>query len=370
MIGRRGLYGLCIALLLVTLVPVPAWARGDVEKDRAFLAGLFDTHVRPRVGAFAAAATDLAERMDRFCGTPDATGLTSAMEGWTLTMDAWAGVQHIRPGPLLLDARSDRIAFWPERRNIVARQLGQLLAARDPKALEPQGIRQQSAAVQGLTALERLLFGEDVSVAAFSTGEAGAYRCALGRSIARNVAALADEVRAGWTAIGPSLVAGQGTPVGETATVAVNNLYASAITMMQIVVDQKLLAPLGASLTDAKPAVAESHRAGRSLRAIAINLEALRAMLLGENGGPGFVSLLADTADGRALRTDVAGTFTEARAAIAAVPGRMERAVTDPKARPAVEAAFRAAKAAQTVMVQRLPPHLGIMVGFNELDGD
>lgn len=357
------------AAAAVLAFATPSVAR-DAAHDRAFLAGLFDTHIRPRVGTFAEAASDLSQRMERFCASPDATGLGGVRDAWNSTMDGWAGVQHLRPGPLLLQDRTDRIAFWPERRGIVQRQLGQLLNARDPKLLEADGIRQQSAAVQGMTALERLLFGEGATLAAFTDGEAGRYRCGLAVAIGRNVAGLADEVRTGWMALGPALAAGQNTAVGEDEGAAVNNLYTSAVTAMQVVVDQKILQPLGSSPADAKPALAESGRAGRSLRAIALNLEALRAFLLGENGGPGYVSLLPDTADARTARTDAAGSFTDARAAVAAVSRPLTDAVGDPKARPGVEAAFKSAKAAQTVMTQRLPPLLGIPLGFNELDGD
>ncbi|HEY0835596.1 MAG TPA: imelysin family protein, partial [Azospirillum sp.] len=189
-------------------------------------------------------------------------------------------------------------------------------------------------------------------------------------AVARNVAALGAEVRDGWAALGPQLVAGAATPVGGNATEAVDNLYASLVTAVQIVVDQKLLIPLGESIADAKPALAESARAGRSLKNIEINLTAMRAMVLGEDGGPGFAALLPGTAEGAAARKAVAKAFDDASAAIKAVPAPLDKAVAAPRQRKTVEAAFRAAKGVQTVLVQTLPPLIGVSLGFNELDGD
>ncbi|HYH22322.1 MAG TPA: imelysin family protein [Azospirillum sp.] len=370
---RRMFLALVPAVAVALLVPgEPAQAR-TAEQDKDLLAGLVRTHVEKRTGALATATSDLAARVERFCAGPDAAGLEGVRAGYGAAMDAWAGVQHLRPGPLLLEMRSDRIAFWPERRNIVTRQVEQLLGARDPKALEPAAFAKQSAAVQGLTAVERLLFGDGVTAASFGGaggGETGGHRCALTLAVARNVARLGTEVRDGWAVLGPQLVAGATTPVGASAKEAVDNLYASLVTALQVVVDQKLLIPLGESLADAKPALAESARAGRSLKNIEINLAAMRAMVLGEDGGPGFAALLPDNAEGTAARKAVAKAFDDAAAAVKAVPVSLDKAVADPKQRKTVEAAFRAAKSVQTVLVQKFPPLIGVTLGFNELDGD
>lgn len=366
---RRMFLALVPAVAAALLVPGGFALARTAAQDKELLAGLVRTHVEKRADALAAATSDLAARVERFCAAPDAAGLENARAGYGAAMDAWAAVQHIRPGPLLLEMRSDRIAFWPERRNIVARQVEQLLAARDPKALEPAAFAKQSAAVQGLTAVERLMYGDGVTAAAFG-GEAGGHRCALTLAVARNVARLGGEVRDGWAALGPQLAAGAATPVGASAKEAVDNLYASLVTALQVVVDQKLLIPLGESPAEAKPALAESARAGRSLKNIEINLAAMRAMVLGEGGGPGFAALLPDNAEGAAARGAVAKAFDDAAAAVKAVPVPLDKAVADAKQRKTVEAAFRAAKGVQTVLVQKLPPLIGVTLGFNELDGD
>lgn len=369
MLHRRLFLSTAAGLCLLAALPAAASAR-TADGDRAFLSALVGTHIRPRVDALAAAATDAVGRIDRFCAAPDTAGLAAAREGYVAVMDRWAGAQHLRPGPLLLEMRSDRIAFWPERRGIVARQLGQLLASRDPKVLEPGALARQSAAVQGLTALERLLFDDGTDAAKFTGDEAGAYRCALTRAVARNVAALSGEVRDGWAALAPALAAGEPTPVGTNATEAVTNLYLSLVTAMQIVVDLKILIPLGPTIGEAKPTLAESVRAGRSLRNIALNLAGMQGMMEGENGGPGYLSLLPATDDGAEAKRATTAAFAGAHHAVTEITTTLDRAVVDPATRPRVEALFRTAKMAQTAATRTLPPLLDITLGFNELDGD
>ncbi|NYZ12572.1 imelysin family protein [Azospirillum sp. RWY-5-1] len=356
-----------VGAAVLASLPLPALAR-TADGDRAFLSALLSSHITPRIGTLAATTAGLHTALDRFCAAPDAAGLTAARAAFAAAMDGWAGAQHLRPGPLLLETRTDRFAFWPERRNIVARQLGQILNARDPKLLEPGAIAKQSAAVQGMTALERLLHDDGVTAASFTGGEAGAFRCTLAVAVARNAAAIATEVRDGWAGLAPKLTAGEATPVGANPTEAVNNLYASVVTMTQIVVDQKLLIPLGASAAEAKPGLAEAVRAGRSLAMIAGNLQAIRAIMLGEAGGPGFAALAPDNAAGNAARADAAKAFDAALAAVKAIDRPLDRAIAE--TRPKVEVAFKAAKAAQTVVNFTLPPLIDVTLGFNELDGD
>ena len=351
---RRIVLGLMSAAAVAALLPrTPAFAARQSDNDSAFLAGMVRTHALPRFDALAAAADAYADTLDRFAASPSAAGLEEARTAHTRVTDAWAGVQHLRPGPLTVNLRADRLSFWPERAGVVQRQIGQILRDQDPKLLQPGALARQSAAVQGLT-------GSD----------AKRFRARLAAAAARNVAAIAADARDGWKELEAPLAAGEATVLGPTPSEAVNTLYTSAVTAMQVIIDQKLMAPLGTGIEDAKPMVVEALRSGRGLRNIALNLEGLRALLMGENGGPGFVSLLPPGEDGTAAKQAVDGSFAAAIGAVAAVPGPLNKAVTDPAARQKTDAALRLIKAARVEMLGTLAPLLDITLGFNELDGD
>src|SRR5690606_25872961 len=65
----------------------------------------------------------------------------------------------------------------------------------------PGALAGQSVAVQGLTALEILIFDEKTPLGT-GTDEAARYRCALAGAIAANMHAVAGEISAGWTGDG------------------------------------------------------------------------------------------------------------------------------------------------------------------------
>lgn len=368
---RRILLGLMSAAAVAVLMPaLPAYAAREASRDTSFLVGMVHSHALPRFDALATATADYAGRLDRFAASPSPAGLEECRAAHRAVTDAWAAVQHLRPGPLTMDLRADRISFWPERAGVVTRQIGQILRDRDPKLLQPGALARQSAAVQGLTILERLLFDESVTADSFTGDDAKRFRVALAVAAARNLAAMATDARDGWRALEAPLAAGEPTILGPTPTEAVNNLFGSAITAMQIIVDQKLMAPLGASVADAKPAVVEALRSGRSLRNIALNLEGLRALMLGEGGGPGFVALLPGNADGATAKQAIDESFAAAIGAVSAIPGPLNVAVADPAPRKTVDRALRSVKAARVEMLGTLAPLLDITLGFNELDGD
>lgn len=366
---RRTLLKTAAFAAAAALLPFPATAR-DAAGDRAVLEGLLRAHIVPRMTALADAGAALVPALDRLAAQPDDAALKAARDAFFHALDAWAAAQHLRPGPLLLEQRADRLFFWPDKRGVAARQVGQLLATKDQTALAPGAASKLSAAVQGFPALERLLFDDAVKNGGSFSGEDGGYRAKLAAAVAANIAVLTAEARDGWAALAPTTLAGvEQTAVGKGPGETLNNLFLSLATAMQIVVDQKLLIPLGASAAEAKPALAEAARSGRSLKQIHGNLAGVRAMLLGENGAPGLLALAPD-AGRKAAADKTAKAFDAAAAAVAAIPETLDRAIADPRGRTKAEAALKAAKAAQSVVARDLPPLFNIAIGFNELDGD
>src|SRR6185437_5350138 len=164
-----------------------------------------------------------------------------------------------------------RFAYWPERRNIVDRQLAGLLAGSDPATLAPDSFARESVAVQGLTALERLLLGDEARQALLA-GDAGAVRrCAVATAIARNLAAIARTSLDGWRTVegDPDKA---GAPFSASPSEAAAQFLGNLLTALEVAADQKIAAPLGPSADQARPKAAEQWRSGRSLRDLRLNL--------------------------------------------------------------------------------------------------
>ncbi len=315
--------------------------------------------VTPAFKALAGATGKLAQAADDFAAAPSQDGFAALRISFDSVSDAWMQAQFFRLGPLGAQQRSERFAYWPERRPIIDKQLSALLAKPDADALAAEKFAQASVAVQGLPALERLLYG-DTARQVLSAGPEQKARIAVIRAIAHNLDGLAQELAAAWEQAesDPKLFA-------QNPEEATAQLYAGLTTGLQVVSDQKIAGPRGQTIDKAKPKIAEQWRAGRSLKNIKLNLTALRDAMTGPSG---FASLLG--ADQAALKDEIAQAFAAALAAVEAAPEPLDAAVADAEGRKKVGALLIAVNHVRDVMGQKVPPAIGISLGFNEMDGD
>ncbi|MBY0299500.1 MAG: imelysin family protein [Methylobacterium sp.] len=352
---RRWLLGLAAAALVA---PRARAAAPDHRATALRLARAFAVP-RYRVLAEATAAQDAAWRTVAAGPRADAAGLDAAFQA---AADAWAGIEMVRYGPVDEDSRYERMAHWPERRGAIGKALADLLAASD--ALTPERLRRASAAAQGLSALERLLYGEDPeSTAALRrdlAGPVGDRRRALGAAIAQGLARHAAATLAGWT--GPDGMTARlegGSP--EAAHEAVTRLATDHLAFLEAIADAKIGTVLGRSADEARPLAAEGWRAGRSLRAIRVNLDAADAF-----------TRTALAQDAAALASVLAGLDTPRAVAgrLAAGTASLGDLAGDPQQRVRVLLLRDAVRSASAVSEPVLSEALGVTVGFNSRDGD
>lgn len=312
-----------------------------------------------------AQATDAQEKAwATFTANRAAGNFTALRTAYANACDAWARAQIVKTGPIGLFLRYDRFAYWPEARNVTTRTLDALLKSREPKELTPETLARDNVAAQGLTALERLLYDGDMPEALLKApGEDAAWRVTVGLGIARNLAAIAKEVLADWTAndgVRAAIAANKPwRAIFADTPEAASLLLTDLVSAFRVMHDIKLLPVMGANAGAARPRVAESWRSGRASRNLLLNLQASEAMTK-----PFAAEITA------ANRNKLATLYAAANKAVAALPADLGEAAADAKRRPLVEAARAAIKAVQTEMAVSIPADLGVTLGFNSLDGD
>jgi predicted lipoprotein len=225
--------------------------------------------------------------------------------------------------------------------------------------LTPTEFVHATVSVQGLPALERLLYGDNARQI-LSAGAEQKARIAVMQAVAHNLELIAREAAVAWEKAGESPAVFSNDP-----DEALNQAYGDMLTGIQVIADRKVSAVLGKEIDKAHPNMAEQYRSGRSLRNIRANLDTLRVAALGPDG---FATLLPP--DKAAIKDQIAKAFDATIAAAAAVPDPLDAAVTDPEKRKSVETLLKSANALRTFMTQTVPPALGLTVGFNALDGD
>jgi predicted lipoprotein len=332
------------------------------QAARAVLA-VVDGRIIPLYRALAQAADAQEKAWEAFAPDRSTGDIQPLRAAYQTACDAWARAQVIKTGPVSLFLRYERFAYWPEARNVTQRMLDALIASNDPKELAPETLVRDSVAAQGLTALERLLYGDVTVELLRAAGRPGEWRAQVGLGISRNLTSIANDVVAEWT--GPdgmraAVAADQGWRMifADTAEAA-SLLLTDLVTAFRLMHDVKLLPVMGASADVARPRVAEAWRSGRSRRNLWLNLESARAM----------TRLWAATVPA-AHRTKLESLYAAVLNAVEAVPGALGEAAADAARRPLVESARAGIKAVQLEIAATLPADLGITLGFNSLDGD
>jgi len=337
---------------------LPETPPSNLPDYRVLLQTIARDFVIPRYVALADATRAQSEAWQEFC-ISDRKGETFAAlkDAYQGAADAWSGVELVRYGPISENFRNERMAHWPERNNAVARGLGPLLARTGSDDLSPDRIAQMSVAVQGLTALERLLYEKDSQSLMLASGQAAVRRCAVGQGIAANLARIAAEVLAGWRG-------DRGVPVqfdgmdAAALRAAVTRFSTDLLTMLQVMRDQKVEAVLGKSIETPRPLLAEGWRSGRSVRAILINLDAVQA-LTGLMVGPDV-----DGHDSMFAAIDATRDIANG------LPPDFGRLAGDAKERFRVVLLRDSLRGLHELGSVVVPVSLGITVGFNSLDGD
>ena len=140
----------------------------------------------------------------------------------------------------------------------------------------------------------------------------------------------------------------------------VSRFVTDMLTTLETIADVKLGLPLGKAGVDAaRPQLAEGWRSGRSLRAIALDLDSVAA---------GIRLLLAETPDAAPWLASAGETARRLADEIA--PATLGEAVADPKRRGGVLLLRDAVRSWRAVAAAPIAERLGVTLGFNSSDGD
>ena len=221
--------------------------------------------------------------------------MREARDAFAGTVAAWSKVEIIRFGPISQDHRFERLFFWPDPKGLGLKQIQDALAKQEVTVTEPDEIAGKSVALQGLPALEYLLYGDDGNL----PKEERDFRCRFGLAVATNVDRIAKSVVEGWREgsayekafLGPA----PADPYYHAPKEVTLDLFKAFATGIELVRDQKLGKPLGASPAEAKPKLAAFWRSELTFANAAGNLEGVKAIF----AQGGFAQVVAQEFGGR-----------------------------------------------------------------------
>ncbi len=138
----------------------------------------------------------LGTAVDTLCQAPASQQLQLTRKAYQESISAWGKVEFIRFGPVTRQNRYERLFFWPDRKGRGRRQVLRLLSTEDDSALKPESLARKSVAVQGLTALELVLFGKTSDDLA--RGRPNGFACRYAAAIIDNLENINSALLAEW----------------------------------------------------------------------------------------------------------------------------------------------------------------------------
>ncbi|WP_078118308.1 imelysin family protein [Thiosocius teredinicola] len=342
-----------IALLLGTVMVTAAWAE-PVNYNLA----VADEHVIPAYQKLAQTTQQLNAAAPA-CAQGE-TGLNQLRAAYRPAYLAWQGIEHLRFGPIQTLSRDYRYQLWPDKRGSVGKHLRKLLSKPDATSLDPDTFAGGSVAVQGFSALERLLFDGDTKNADDE------WRCRVIGAITANLERMSAETLAEWTEGSYAHRDMFATAIDgndyydsddELSAKLLNNLH----TQLERMVDQKLGRALREEIKRALPKRAEAWRSGLSNAALRANLQATYALYR-----VGFAPRVGN----EQLNQRIAGLFDSSLATLDALQIPIPEAVIDADARGKLVELKTQLATLNDVIGGELSQALGLPLGFNSLDGD
>lgn len=352
-----------VALMLAAPLSAPVCAQAVLPADLG--ERLARDYARPAVAKMTDAAAALEGALGDWCAKPDAAGAKRVGDAFGTLAHAWSGVEILRFGPLVQANRFERLAFWPDTRGVMPRQVQALIAAKDDALLKPGALAGRSVAVQGLPALEYVLYGEPDLLK--QTGAPGfAYACGYATAIASNVASISRDVGEAWSpqgAFGRQFAEPKpGNDLYRSSQEVAAEAMKALSTGLQFARDVKIEPVMGESAQAARPKRAAFWRSNLSTSLLAANVDALKAF---------YVAGAYPLAAGEGwMDASVRGELSSAAQTLRDVPVQLDAALASEEGRRLLTLASLTLKNAKAIVDENLAPALGVTIGFNALDGD
>ncbi|ERI50300.1 hypothetical protein N878_26275, partial [Pseudomonas sp. EGD-AK9] len=288
----------------------------------------------------------------------------AARQAFLGAQSAWAGLQPLLLGPLAEGNRAWQIQFWPDKKNLVQRQVEALV--KNKPQLSQADVESASVVVQGLSAYEYLLFDPSLDLA---QAEQKARYCPLLTAIGEHQQALAGEILGEWQ--GEQGMAAQLKRFPNERYADADEAIAELLRVQVGALDglkKKLGAPMGRqSKGIPQPYQAEAWRSAASLANLGAALASAEQLWHGSNKD-GIQALLGKDQAELVGRIDAA--YQDTRQRLAALERPLGELLDDEAGRTSLNQLYDSLGRLHRLQEGELAKALGVQIGFNAHDGD
>lgn len=294
---------------------------------------------------------------EQFCaGKAD---LVAVRNQWLATQHAWVALQPVLVPPSPADHLGLQVQFWPDKRNLSAKQIEELLKKNEPVSAE--SLAAGSVAVRGLTASEYILFDSGHSLA--DAAQRARY-CPLLQANTTYQLALSLHLLTIWQ----QEFAGQLVQVPNARYADANGPLAELLRAQVTALDvmKKKLGTAIGQPGDSEPQVyqAEAWRSGDTLGSLQAAVAGSRRVWDGE----GFRALVLQK--NPAVANAVDESYGHLQAQLAGLQQPLAVVLASEGGKLALKKLYEQLHALHMLQEKELAKVLGVQLGFNGTDGD
>lgn len=366
----RYLVGLSLAVFSLQSIAA------DDTKFRDLNVDLLDKIVIPAYRHLSQSAAALNQQAIESCEQPNEASFNQLRDRFTTYVDSWSTIELFRNGPVEYLFRQNRIQYWPDKHGVVGRQLRRLLADQDTAELDHSSFIQLSAGVQGITALEVLLYGKKAAELFANITAAGQFRCRFIQAISHNQQVMLEGLIDDWQRQGDgyrNLLLGENAGSQAPRDIGIDMLrllYGEILAIKEL----KLGRPLDKFIDKAKPRRAELWRSGLSQSNIRLNLQAVAQFFEPASGVYNFYNLensgVSQTEKNQSISKKINELLAQSQQQLAQLSLPIHEAVSDEFNRQILLSLVNRLAQVATQIERYTAAVYQSPLGFNSFDGD
>lgn len=349
-------------LLFTGLAALALGACTPADPQAVTSAAIAKQVILPTYSRWVEADRQLATSALAFC--QGKTDLQSARADFLKAQKSWAELQPLLIGPLAEGNRAWQVQFWPDKKNLVGRQVEQLVTAQPDVSVEE--LTKASVVVQGLSAYEYILFDANIDMA---NAEQKARYCPLLTAIGERQKVLAEEILNRWNSNDGMLAQLSKFPNQRYADSheAISELLRVQVTALDTL-KKKLGTPLGRQTKGLpQPFQADSWRSQASLSSLQASLSSAETVWAGVDN-KGLRGLLKS--DQKALADKIDAAYATSKKLLSELTPPLSDLLVSEAGRQQLNAFYDSLNVVHRLHEGELAKALGIQLGFNANDGD
>ena len=349
-------------LLFTSLAALALGACSPQDPQAVTSAAIAKQVIMPTYSRWVEADRQLAVSALAYC--EGKASLETARADYLHAQKAWAELQPLLIGPLAEGNRAWQVQFWPDKKNLVGRQVEALVNGDKP--VDADTVAKSSVVVRGLSAYEYILFDSKPDTA---NPEQKARYCPLLVAIADYQKTMAEDILKGWNSTDGMLAQMTKFPNQRYADSheAIADLLRAQVTALDTL-KKKLGTPMGRmSKGIPQPLQAEAWRSQSSLKSIAASLAAAQTVWVGVDN-QGVRGLLGK--DQKALADKIDTAYANAMKQLESTPRTLDDLLQDDAGRQQLNAIYDSLNVVHRLHEGELAKALNIQLGFNANDGD